>query len=358
MSEKIISIIIPCYNVEQYIDRCFESLKNQTLGLDKMELIFINDASTDGTLEKLTEYEKQYPESILVINFEENQRQGTARNVALEYVSAPYVGYVDSDDWAEPAMFEKMVSLIQQYDCDFVECGWDYAKDFHNRKSTKRWGTPGYMDLTKPEVKREFVRTKVALVSLWDKVFKKSFLVDNDIYCPERILNEDIFFVYLAFTYATSYYYTDEVLYHYFVNEKGTMRQKKADYQFDKMTVSLGFLQECKNRGLYVDNPANELERLNKETIGWMFLERYYVYMLWEVFEVFPERSYEVYQEMKQTILQWLPDYKTNSFRKLSGNEFDDVMLKLLDYDMSEQQLCQLRNQMLDKFGATDAQDF
>ena len=77
--DKIISIIIPCYNVEQYLDRCFNSLKNQTLGFERMEFIFVNDASTDHTLKKLTELEAEYPENIIVINFEENRRQGTAR---------------------------------------------------------------------------------------------------------------------------------------------------------------------------------------------------------------------------------------------------------------------------------------
>jgi glycosyltransferase involved in cell wall biosynthesis len=358
MAEKIISIIVPCYNVEKYIDRCFESLKNQTLGMDRMELIFVDDASQDGTLDKLMGYEAEYPESVMIIPFSENSKQGTARNVAIQYASAPYVGYVDSDDWVEPAMFERMVGLLQHYDCDFVECGWDYARDPEHTNPTKSWGHTGYMDMQDPAVKRQFVKEKVALVSLWDKVFKKSFILENDIYCPERILNEDIFFAYLAFTYAKSCYYTDEVLYHYFANDTGTMRQKKAEYQFNKMTVTLGFLQECVKRGLYKESPETELERADKDCIQWMFLERYYVYMLWEVFTEFPERSYEVYLEMKLTISQWIPDFHDNPFRKLPGNEFDNVMIKLLEHDLDEAQLCGLRDNMLEKFKVADAHDF
>ena len=64
--EKIISVIIPCYNEEKYIDRCFESLKNQTIGIDQMELIFVNDASTDSSLEHLLEFERQFPETEVV----------------------------------------------------------------------------------------------------------------------------------------------------------------------------------------------------------------------------------------------------------------------------------------------------
>jgi glycosyltransferase involved in cell wall biosynthesis len=303
-------------------------------------------------------YEREYPESVIVIPFSENSKQGTARNVAIEYASAPYIGYVDSDDWVETVMFERMVSLIEKYDCDFVECGWDYAKDKIHRHPTKSWGHTGYMDMTVPETKQQFVKEKVALVSLWDKVFKKSFIIENDIYCPERVLNEDIFFAYLAFTYAKSCYYTDEVLYHYFVNDRGTVRQKKAEYQLNKMDITLGYLSTCMDRGLYKEKPQTPLEQADKDAIQWMFLERYYVYMLWEVFTEFPERSYETYLLMKQTILEWLPDYRENPYMRLPGNEFDYVMIKLLDYDMSEQQLNGLREHMIEKFQAVDAQEF
>ena len=76
MSEKLISIILPCYNVEQYLDRSFNSLKNQTLGFENMELIFVNDASKDGTLDKLTSLEEKYPDNIIVINNGKIERIG------------------------------------------------------------------------------------------------------------------------------------------------------------------------------------------------------------------------------------------------------------------------------------------
>lgn len=343
--EKKISIIIPCYNVEQYLDRCFNSLKNQTLGFEQMELIFVNDASTDGTLEKLTALESQYPENIIVINFTENRRQGTARNVALEYASAPYIGYVDSDDWVDTTMFKKMLSAIEKYDCDFVECRWDLAQDENHRRPVKKLGKPGYLDLHKSDVKSEFIGTQIGLTALWNKVFKKSFLVDNNIFCPEQIRYEDIFFCYLTFLYAKSYYRLDDVLYHYFVNPAGTVQQKAQEYQFDKMVIAVGFLNICKERGLYNESKSN------KDAIEWMFLEKYYVYMLWEVFQEFPERSYTCYLQMKETVYELVPDYKSNPFRKWESNAFDDVMLKLLDYPLDENTFLGLRDEMLKKWG-------
>lgn len=343
--EKLISIIIPCYNVENYIDRCFQTLVNQTLGFEHMELIFVNDASTDGTSEKLNALEAEYPDNIIVIHFEENRRQGTARNVALEYASAPHVGYVDSDDWVDVTMFEKMIHAILQYDCDFVECRWDLAQSKQQRSPVKKLGKPGYLDLSDPDVKMEFIGVQVGLTALWNKVFKREFLIENDIFCPEQIRYEDIFFCYLAFMYADSYYRIDEPLYHYFVNPTGTVQSKNQEYQFDKMDIALGFLQTCKERGLYDNSKAN------KDMIEWMFLEKYYVYMLWEVFHQFPERSYPCYLQMQETVRKLVPDYKENPYRKWESNQFDSVMLNLLDHNLNEEQFLSLRDEMLKKMG-------
>ena len=213
---KKVSVIIPCYNVEQYIDRCFDSLKHQTIGIEQLELIFINDASTDGTLDKLLQYEQEYPDSLIVINFENNQRQGTARNIGLQYATAPYVGYVDADDWVELNMFERMVAVIEKHDCDFVECCWDFAKDRDNRKSFNRLGGNGYINLSDVKVREEFVGSKIALVMSWDKLYKRSFLLDNGICYPEGVRHEDFYFSYLVFLYAESCYCVDDVLYHYY----------------------------------------------------------------------------------------------------------------------------------------------
>ena len=124
------------------------------------------------------------------------------------------------------------------------------------------------------------------------------------------------------------------------------------------MAVSYGFLQECKKRGLWVDKPMTEEDGNQNEAIEWMFLERYYIYMLWECFEQFPQVAYEKYLEMKAVIKEDVPSYKTNSYRFLEGNEFDNLMLKLLDYNMNEADFEIIRKQMLNKMNAKDAQEF
>ena len=101
-----ISIIIPCYNVEKYLMRCFLSLKNQTIGIENLELIFVDDASTDDTWDIIQKIENKYSQNVIAVHCDENGRQGRARNIGMTYATAEYIGFVDSDDWVEPNMFE------------------------------------------------------------------------------------------------------------------------------------------------------------------------------------------------------------------------------------------------------------
>ena len=80
-----ISVIIPCYNVTMFIDRCMESLEKQTIGMSSLEIILVNDASKDATLGKLLLWEMKYPDNICVIPLAKNVMQGAARNIALNY---------------------------------------------------------------------------------------------------------------------------------------------------------------------------------------------------------------------------------------------------------------------------------
>jgi glycosyltransferase involved in cell wall biosynthesis len=314
-----------------------------------MELIFINDASTDGTLDKLLQYEQQYPESVVVINFDENRRQGAARNVGLQYATGTYVGFVDADDWVELDMFERMVKAMEAYNCDFVECRWDFAKDEQNRQQPDRLGADGYMDLSDMRIREEFVGTKIALVMSCDKLLKREFLIEHEICYPEGLRHEDFYFSYLIFLYADSCYCLEDVLYHYYINPKSTVRQKGQAYHFDQMKVMTLFLDTCVERGLWVTY---------KDMVDWMFLEQYYVYMLWKVFEQFPAQAYDVYLEMKSNILEWVPGYKENPYRSWECNHFDDVMLKLLDYDLSREQFEEMRQRFLESIHPVDTQQF
>ena len=101
-----ISVIVPVYNTEKYLNECLNSLVNQTI-YKELEIICINDASTDNSLKILEGYEKQY-ENLIVINSNVNKKQGGARNLGIMRATGEYLGFVDSDDFVDLEMYEKL----------------------------------------------------------------------------------------------------------------------------------------------------------------------------------------------------------------------------------------------------------
>ena len=124
MSKPKVSVIIPCYNAERYIDICIKSLLQQTIGFENIEVILVNDASTDATLDCMNKYENAYPENVMIINYEENHRQGYARNLGVQYSSADYITFLDVDDYVAPDMLEIMWNKIQSGNYDYVICNY------------------------------------------------------------------------------------------------------------------------------------------------------------------------------------------------------------------------------------------
>ena len=111
----MISVIIPCYNVEKYIDRCLTSLERQTVGMNSLEIICLDDKSADGTLDKLHEWEKKYPDNICIVELPDNGRQGRARNIGLEYATCEWVAFIDSDDWWNLTILRSLVRMLLQH---------------------------------------------------------------------------------------------------------------------------------------------------------------------------------------------------------------------------------------------------
>ena len=116
MNTEKISVIIPCYNAEQYIDRCLTSVVRQTIGLSSIEIIAVDDASADRTLFKLLQWEEKYKENLMVIALEQNSGLGTVRNVALSYATGDYLFFLDSDDWIALNTFERLISVKNPID--------------------------------------------------------------------------------------------------------------------------------------------------------------------------------------------------------------------------------------------------
>lgn len=330
-----ISVIIPCHNVAPYIDRCLTSIVRQTIGLEALEIICIDDASSDDTWQHLQTWEQEYPENIILVRFDVNSRQGTARNIGLQYASADWIGFIDSDDWIELDYFEKLYSITLTGDCDIVSCQneRDYSTSltFFKERSTGKKNR--FMLIDTIEKRKLFFNLQSAGFAAWGKIIRKSLLIDNQIYFPENLAYEDSYWGPLLHFYASRVYLVEEKLYHYFVNRQSTVLQKDADYHIDWLTVQSMKWDEWEKRG-FLNNYRDELE--------YDFLCTCYLGFLKIIFLRYTKPSYSLYLLVKEITLQKIPDYRRNVYIHEGLDNFYSTLLESLLLPLSKSQFLQL----------------
>ena len=176
-----VSIIVPAYNVEDYIQKCLESLVNQTL--QDIEIIVVNDGSTDQTKSRIEKFMLAYPEKIKYLE-KTNGGLSDARNYGLPSANGKYIGFVDSDDYVEPTMFEEMYNKAEEENIDMVEC--DFIWEYPNKKRVDT----GKIYEGKKEA---FVYARVVA---WNKLIKRETLEKANIKFPKGLRYEDTEFFY------------------------------------------------------------------------------------------------------------------------------------------------------------------
>ncbi len=248
-----ISVIIPCYNVERWIDRCMASIAAQTIGIDNLEIICVDDASTDATWEHLQKWEENFPEQIILIHQDVNRRQGAARNVGLQYSSADWIAFVDADDWLEPDYFEQLYLPVETHICDVVVCnmGVDHSESLSYFKEREGCGeNDQYIRSDTIERKKEMLLCRPLGYIVWAKLIRKKMLLEHQICFPEGLAYEDNYWTPLLHIYADSICIIKKKLYHWFVNASSTMHVKNEDYHIDRITIQLIKWEDYGKRGL------------------------------------------------------------------------------------------------------------
>lgn len=216
-----VSVIVPVYNAQKYLKDCVESLVHQTL--EEIELIFVNDGSTDDSLKILEAYQEEYPQKVHLIT-KENGGQASARNMGIVQANGKYIGFVDADDYVAECMYEKMYSLAEQEQSDYVECRYQYLKVEKQGKVIK---LPCYGNV-RPYGRREEMFLD-PLVSPWNKLYRTRILKDNHITFPEGVVYEDTAFYVKAIPYIhKTSYECGEYVYH-FLRDGSTMNDKNDE---------------------------------------------------------------------------------------------------------------------------------
>lgn len=246
MGKNLVSVIIPAYNVEAYIERCVESLINQTY--KEIEIVIIDDGSTDRTGEICRELCKR--DSRIVYLKKENGGQGAARNLGIKISKGEIVTFADADDWCADTYVEKMYISMKRYDSDICVCG-KYGVRLSNdgeiisQKVIEQWGQPE---------EKIYVSQNPNLIyqikfSLWAKMFRKSLFLTNQIFQPNHKYENNTVIPMLV-AKAESISMVDEPLYYYWMNRQNSTINSLSSY-FDIIQCLNDVVVYFRNEGLW-----------------------------------------------------------------------------------------------------------
>lgn len=321
---KKISVIVPCYNVENLIDRCVKSLVEQSLGMEQMELIFVDDASTDRTMEHLVQWEHKYPDDILVIHCDENGKQGTARNIGMQNSSGKYIGFVDADDYVEPDMFECLTETADRENCEVV-CGL-YQREWEDgslvEKPVYREDAGRREEIITIEDRKRFLK-KGLTGGVWSSIYRRDFIMQNELWFPEHICYEDNYWGAVRSFVVKSYYIVNKVFYHYVVNRHSTIVQRDSTVHFDRLKIELMKLDKYAEMGV-MSEFHDEIEA--------GFINMFYLNSLHMFFDRFTVLPYDMIYFVKDTVLHTFPDYDKNPLLK-ELSPLAQSLLEVMQYE-------------------------
>lgn len=237
-----VSVCIPVYNVEKYLRECLDSVINQTL--EDIEIICVNDGSTDNSLNILNEYAKK-DERIKIID-KPNSGYGASMNRALNIAKGEYIGIVESDDFTQNDMFESLYNLAKQNDADIAKSDWYsyWSKNKFFRKNNRI--TPAKSGtVTNFEQDNALVRIDP---SVWSGIYRRNFLNENNIRFLETpgASYQDLSFTFKVFTLAKKVILTDKAY---------------LFYRQDNLNSSV----KARNKIYCVCDEYNEIERFIKD---------------------------------------------------------------------------------------------
>lgn len=224
-----LSIIIPFYNVEQYIAQCLDSVYQQDIPEEEYEVICVNDASPDNSRAIVQEYQKKHS-NLILIEHEVNKKLGAARNTGRSIAKGEYIWNVDSDDMITPNCLGEILRICESKNLDVLEVGYrsTVGKSYiHGVTDSNVYNGQLY-------IKMYYINNIGAICPIWRKIFRKEFLDKNDIYSPSINMGEDEAFAMHVFAKAERVGYDNNEYYIYRINNASLTGDKVQMLKADK----------------------------------------------------------------------------------------------------------------------------
>lgn len=219
---KLVSVIVPAYNVEKYLERCITSLCEQSY--KNLEILLVNDGSSDSTPVLCDEWKNR--DSRIAVIHQENGGQCAARNVALNIMHGEYVMFVDSDDYIHHDMISQMVDAVEKNNLDFVRSAYMKVKSDENAELTDREDTGNIICFTQRQIIENFLTApyserKCFTAIMWAALYKSQLFAT--VRFPNGLIYEEGFVLPSIYLASESAGYIDKSFYYYRDNNNGTM---------------------------------------------------------------------------------------------------------------------------------------
>lgn len=238
-----VSIIVPFYNVEKYIEKCLETLVNQTL--HDIEIILVNDGSKDNSEKIAKKFNKKYPKKIIYVE-KENGGLSDARNYGMNFAKGEYIAFLDSDDYVEKDTYENMYEIAKNENADIVECDffWEYPNKVRE-------------DIGEIYSGKKEMLEKVRVVA-WNKLIKRTILEKSNVQFPKGLRYEDVEFTYKLIPYLEKVSFLKQPCIHYIQRENSisNSQNERTKEVFDVLDHVIDYYKE---KNIY-DEYKQELE--------------------------------------------------------------------------------------------------
>lgn len=328
---KIISLIVPCYNVSEYLDRCWESIEKQTIGLEKLECIFVNDMSDDDgkTWSKLLEIEHRAPDSVVIIDMNDKGGPGGCRNEGLKYVSGKYLEFLDADDELIPEACEVLCSIADKTGVDVIQ-----FNHFHvindNYITVKNCNNSEFILLENELDRAPFLCSGRVTFGVWNKLYRMDLVKKINPVFPLLLRYEEPLFVFPVFLYAQKVYLLDRELYVYYRRPNSIITSEVGKRILDHPNVQMMLLEDIMKRG--------EIFEQNFDAIELYFLWSFYCETL-----LFASQNREAFLpldffwQMQKVCKNFFGNWRNNKFISKDNNKAW-IILETIDRKVESQE--------------------
>lgn len=301
--EMKLSIIVPVYNMasDHKLEYCLDSLVNQTV--EDYEIIAVDDCSTDNSMEILKEYERRFPEKFRAVHSEVNRHQGGAKNIGLRMAKGEWIGFIDSDDWIRPDMYERLIERAKSTGADLAGCDYcltdvhsmEVGQIVHNNKKSQS-------GILNKEKRASLILDGGSLVV---KIFRRSMIMEKELWFPEDIFYEDNALGNSYLVLAKHFEYIEEPMYYYYQHDTSTVHTISPKRCEDRMEAGRLMLAEAKRHG-YFEELRPELE--------YSFTLLFYINTLFTYMAGVGKTKYGFVKAMGKEMKETFPEFEKNSY--------------------------------------------